>query len=431
MAADLGLVVHAAQGDPHELAAERPGDRLAEAGLADAGRPDERDDGAVPAAVTAGHRRVRLGLGVVVGVVGGIGGVEAALGPQPADGEELDDAVLDLLEAVVVGVEDGPGIGQVEVVVGARGPRQLEHRVQPGLDPAVLGVLRRHALELVDLLLDRGGHALGQLVGDLGESRPVRVGGLALVVAQLLADRRHLLAQQELALGLLHAVGDVAADALGQLELGEGLLGPGQDLLDPLGDVGRLQQLDLALDVEVGPPAGRVGQRAGLVDARQQVVEAPTTDVLGDGAERGPQLAAQLEGALGGLALLDGVGGEPEGLTGTDDAGADAGPVDGPDHERRGAVRQRPGGLDAGDDADRGVAALDTGDEQQVPVVAGRRGRDLGLGGLERDGEHHAGEDHAGGQRQDGQGDGAQIGHGVLVSEAGAGIVITRLPAGS
>ena len=37
--ADLGLVAHAAEGEPHELAADGPRDGLAEGGLADAGGP--------------------------------------------------------------------------------------------------------------------------------------------------------------------------------------------------------------------------------------------------------------------------------------------------------------------------------------------------------------------------------------------------------
>jgi hypothetical protein len=41
MAADLGLVVHAAEAHAHELAAHGARDRLAERGLADAGRPDK------------------------------------------------------------------------------------------------------------------------------------------------------------------------------------------------------------------------------------------------------------------------------------------------------------------------------------------------------------------------------------------------------
>ena len=44
MAADLGLVAHAAERDAHELAAERARDRAAERGLAGAGRADEAQD---------------------------------------------------------------------------------------------------------------------------------------------------------------------------------------------------------------------------------------------------------------------------------------------------------------------------------------------------------------------------------------------------
>ena len=45
-------------------------------------------------------------------------------------------------------------------------------------------------------------------------------------------------------------------------------------------DVDGLEQLDLALDREVGPPAGGVGQRAGVVDAAQQLDQPATTEVV-------------------------------------------------------------------------------------------------------------------------------------------------------
>ena len=48
VAADLGLVAHAADRDPLELAPQRPGDRAAEAGLADARRA-RRSRGSGPA----------------------------------------------------------------------------------------------------------------------------------------------------------------------------------------------------------------------------------------------------------------------------------------------------------------------------------------------------------------------------------------------
>jgi hypothetical protein len=73
--ADLGLVSHAAQRHADELAAGRLGDRLAERGLADARRADEAEDRALELAGARLHREV------------------------------LDDALLDLLEAVVVVVQ--------------------------------------------------------------------------------------------------------------------------------------------------------------------------------------------------------------------------------------------------------------------------------------------------------------------------------------
>jgi len=44
VAADLGFVAHAAQGDAHEISAQGARDGSAEGRLADAGRPDEAKD---------------------------------------------------------------------------------------------------------------------------------------------------------------------------------------------------------------------------------------------------------------------------------------------------------------------------------------------------------------------------------------------------
>ena len=76
MAADLRLVAHAAERDAHELAAGRFRDRLAERGLADAGRADQAQDRPGQLVGALLHREI------------------------------LDDALLDLLEAVVIGVEN-------------------------------------------------------------------------------------------------------------------------------------------------------------------------------------------------------------------------------------------------------------------------------------------------------------------------------------
>ena len=71
---------------------------------------------------------------------------------------------------------------------------------------------------------------------------------LAVQLGQLLADRRELLAQQELALLLLHALADVVLDGLGHVQLGQRVAGPAGQQLQALLGVDRLQQLGLLLE---------------------------------------------------------------------------------------------------------------------------------------------------------------------------------------
>ncbi len=94
MAADLGLVAHAAERHAHELAAGGARDRLAERGLADARRADEAEDRPLQLADQALHRQV------------------------------LEDALLHLLEPVVVLLEDLLRLLDVELVLGVLVPRE-------------------------------------------------------------------------------------------------------------------------------------------------------------------------------------------------------------------------------------------------------------------------------------------------------------------
>ena len=213
MAADLGLVVHAAQADAGELAAHRLGDRLAERGLADAGRADEAQD-----------RRL-------------------ALGRELAHGQELDDPLLDLVEAEVIGVEHAARLGDVDVLRLRRRPGQLEQRVEIGADHAVLARRLGRALQPPQLLLGRG-LDLGRHLR-LGD-RLLEVGQLLLVgafLAQLALDRRHLLAQQHLALARVERRLGLAADLGRQPQhlepMGEQL----RHLVEALQQVGGLEQL--------------------------------------------------------------------------------------------------------------------------------------------------------------------------------------------
>ncbi len=153
VAADLGFVVHAAEADAHELAAHGAGDRLAERGLADAGRPGEAQDRRLAVRRELAHREI------------------------------FDDAALDLLEAEMVGVEDAPRLGDVDRLLLGQRPGQFDQPVEIGPDHAVFAGGLGHALQaakllarlVVDLLRHLGvGDRLLEL-GDLGRLALVRL----------------------------------------------------------------------------------------------------------------------------------------------------------------------------------------------------------------------------------------------------------------
>ena len=277
--ADLGLVAHTAERHADEVAAHGAGDGLAQAGLADAWRPDQRDDGAGGA-----------------GLLG-----DLALVAQLAHGQELDDPVLDVVEAVVIGVEDVARLSQVELVVGAGAERQLEHAVEPGADPGVLGRLLAHPLEPVDLLVDEVGDLLGQERPSLRRAwcgtrrrhrrrpRPTP------------SDGRQLLAKQVLALLLVDALGDVGADLGGDLQLGQVILGPVVDQGDALLDIDGAQHLHAAIarrprlhETTASASAPGSGTRA------QDLGQATAAAQLGDLFQHDAQLAGRGFDARGG-----------------------------------------------------------------------------------------------------------------------------------
>ena len=93
MAANLGFVAHAPERLPHELATGRVRDRSRERRLADARRPDETQD----RSALARHERLH--------------------------GEILEDALLHLVQAVVLGLEDALGFEDVVAILGLVFPR--------------------------------------------------------------------------------------------------------------------------------------------------------------------------------------------------------------------------------------------------------------------------------------------------------------------
>ncbi len=270
VAADLRLVMHAAERDARELATEGPGDGAAERGFSHARRADEAED-----------RALHVGL-------------------QTAHAQVIEDAVLHLLEAVMVGVEDLLRLLDVDLAGGVLGPRQ---NGEPLDVVAREGVVRRggiHAAEAAELLervlLDLLRHAgrfdlffelLDVLLGLVG-------------VAELLLDGLHLLAEVVVTLRLLDGVLHLALNLVAKL-LDLDLLGEmAVQLFEPRLDVGSLEQfLPLGRCEERQAGGDEVGEPRRFLD-----IDGDGLQVVRQGRRRGDDLAELADDiALQGLEL--------------------------------------------------------------------------------------------------------------------------------
>ena len=122
MASDLCLVADAAKRQPDELPVRRPRDRLCERSLAYSGRSRERQDRA---------------LGLL---------------DECADCKELEDAILDLGQAMVVFVEDGLCSLEVAALAASLMPRHGDQPVEVVARHGRFGRHRRHRVEALEFL---------------------------------------------------------------------------------------------------------------------------------------------------------------------------------------------------------------------------------------------------------------------------------------
>jgi hypothetical protein len=231
VAADLRLVVHAPERDPLELAARGARDRLAERGLADARRPDEAQDRALAA-------RVEL-----------------------PDGEMLEDAPLDLIEAVMVLVEDLPRLGDVDRLARFVLPGQLGEPFQVGAQHAALGAALAHALQPLELLGGVLVHVLGHARLVDGLLQLLQLGVRILVLAQLLLDLPHLLTQHVLALTGVELLLRLLADLLRDAQDADALREPLEHLVEARLQIESLEELLLVLVLHVEQIRHHVGEQ--------------------------------------------------------------------------------------------------------------------------------------------------------------------------
>ena len=270
------------------------------------------------------------------------------------------------------------------------------------------------ALQLADLA-ERG---LAHLLGQLGrlDAGPVVVGALGLVLAELLADRGELLAEQELALALVHALAHVVLDLLGHVELGEVLARPLEHQRQARLDVGGLQQLALLLVAEVRRVAGHVGQLGGVGHPLDGVDDLPGVAPLQDRDHDPLVLLGQLADVVGDRADSSTVSASTQRaapVPGTPEPMRTRSPA------RSTAARAPPGSRPTCSMVATtpwvGVAVREPRGEQQLAVGAGLGGLDDRASvPVELDGHDHAGQHDEVGDGQERQGE--DVRHGFLDS---------------
>ncbi len=256
MAADLGLVVHAAQGDAHKLAAQSPRNGTTERGLAHTGRAQKTKQRSMDPAAQLVNREV------------------------------VEDAFFDVIQVVVILVEHGARGAQIHRIFARFFPRQLDQDVHVTPYHGRFGALGAHLLQASQLLV-----RLGAGVGRQSPRFDPLPQVLDLVaerirIAQLVPNLAQLLAQVVVALGLGHFLFGTALNAVLHLQ-------DSDFVLQGLVDFG--QALDRIIHLQDGL---RVLQLEGQIRSHQVRHAARLVHVLQYQRELGLHGAAQLSHPL-------------------------------------------------------------------------------------------------------------------------------------
>src|SRR5215469_7825943 len=170
MATNFRFVTDSTERQADEFAPERARDRAAERSLAGSRGSNEAQNRSLAVLLELAYRK------------------------------ELENALFDLVQIVMVLVEDFARIGDIEIVLGRNAPGHSDQPIEIGADHRVLRRLGRNHLQAIEFLVGRLAR-LGRHLGlldflleflDLGRTR--------VPFAEFLLDRLKLLAQVVLAL---------------------------------------------------------------------------------------------------------------------------------------------------------------------------------------------------------------------------------------
>ena len=153
--------------------------------------------------------------------------------------------------------------------LGALAPRDRQDPVEIVAHDGGLGRHRRHLAQLLQL----AGRLVAGFLGELGVLDPLLEFGevvLAVLVAELLLDRLHLLVEIIFALRLLHLALDARANALLDLQHRDFALHQRQAFLQPARDVDGLQHVLLVRDLHRNMRGDGVGELREILDLRHR-----------------------------------------------------------------------------------------------------------------------------------------------------------------
>ena len=235
MAANLGLVAHAAQGEPHKLAAGGFGDRHSQRSFAHARRPGKTENRAF------------------------------GIFHQLAHGEKFQNALLDFFQAVVVRVQHLFGVIDGARLLGALLPRHGQQPVNVVAADGGFGRHGRHGFQLFQFLNGLVEHFLGHSGGFNLFAQLVELALLA--AAQLLLNGLDLFVQVVLFLRALHLPLDARLDVAVEVELFNLHVQHVGDARQANRGIEERQQILLLLDAQLQIGGDGVAQLGRLIHA--------------------------------------------------------------------------------------------------------------------------------------------------------------------
>ena len=240
VAPDLGLVAHAAQRLAHEFAPTGLGDALAQRGLAHARRANEAQDRALQLFRAGLHRQI------------------------------FDNAVLHLVQRVMIGIQHGLRGRNILLQLAALAPRQPQQHIEIIAHNGRLGAHRLHGFQLLHLGLGLGARLFRQLgldnfLGQLGQLIALAI----LAAAQFALNGLELLVEVIFALGLFHLALHAATDAALHLQHAQLTFHEAEYQLQALHRVSFAQQGLLVGHLGTNMGCHGVSQTAGVLDIAQ------------------------------------------------------------------------------------------------------------------------------------------------------------------